>query len=95
MKELPKIYHNTRKEFKNNKEVYLSYDNKPSKNNISDIKEKIINILNSSDFIYRTKVFIKMDNQIITKKIIGLKNDYLLTIDNELIPIDKIQDIYK
>ena len=42
MKELPKIYHNTRKEFKNNKEVYLSYDNKPSKNNISDIKEKII-----------------------------------------------------
>ena len=94
MKELPKIYHNTKKEFKNNKEVYLSYDNKSS-NNISDIKEKIINILNSPNFIYRTKVYIKMDNQIITKKIIGLKNDYLLTIDNELMPINKIQDIYK
>ena len=94
MKSKPKIYHDTNKQFNNNKKVFLSYLEK-NKSNELDIRKKINNIFNSKDFIYRTKVNIKIDNQIIEKKIIGIKNNNLLTIDNELIPIDTIEDIYK
>ena len=95
MKDKPKIYHNTNiKKFNNNKKVFLSYSehiNKP----ISNIRNKINQILDSPDFIYRTKVNILIDNKILTKKIIGIKNDNLITIDNEYIPINRIEDIYK
>ena len=95
MRELPKIYHDTKKRFNNNKEVFLSYSDKPLEINKTDIINKINNILNSKDFIYRTKVNILIDNELISKKIIGIRGDNLITIDNELIKIDKIKYIYK
>ena len=52
MRELPKIYHDTKKRFNNNKEVFLSYSDKPLEINKTDIRNKINNILNSKDFIY-------------------------------------------
>ena len=95
MKELPKIYHDKDiKKFNNNKKVFLSYERKDKKEEI-DIRRKINDILSSPNFIYRAKVHIKMNNEIISKKIIGFKNDNLITIDNELIPVDKIENINK
>lgn len=96
--EKPKMYQNKiDKVFHNNKLIYMSSD---KKNNIrveklDDIRNKIDMIINDSSFIYRTKVNIIVNNEIISKKIIGVSNNNLVTIDNEYIPIDSIQDIYK
>ena len=85
------------KVFHNNKIIYMSNTNHKAHNNnkINDIKNKINSILNDSSFIYRTKVKLVINNETITKKIIGISNNNLVTIDNEYIPIDSIQDIYK
>ena len=95
--EKPKMYQNKiAKVFHNNKMIYMS-NSKPSYNpvKVNDIKAKINNIINDSSFIYRTKVKLVINNETITKKIIGVNNDNLVTIDNEYIPIATIQDIYK
>ena len=36
-----------------------------------------------------------MNGEVLTKKIIGVYNNNLVTIDNEYIPIELIKDIYK
>lgn len=102
MSDKPKMYKcDMKKEFSNNRSVYASYnDDRNSINNnvvydTSDVRKKINEIFGARDFIYRTKVNIVIDNQVLTKKVIGVYNDNLLTIDNEHIPINIIKDIYK
>ena len=103
MQEKPKMYQNKEyKEFHNNKEVYMSNDRENNKTNevnilknSNDVRKKINDIINSPSFIYFTKVNIVIDNDTITRKIIGIHNNNLITIDNEYIPIDNIKDIYK
>lgn len=101
MSDKPKMYRcDTKKEFTNNKSVYTSYSNNTYTNNLSvydinEVRKKIDALFNSPNFIYRTKVNIIIDNKAITKKVIGLHNNNLVTIDNEHIPINIIQDIYK
>lgn len=94
----PKMYKcESKKVFNNNRSVYASYSNNNSFKvfDTNDIRKKINDIFSSHDFIYRTKVNIVIDNQIITKKIVGIYNNNLVTIDNEHIPINMISDIYK
>lgn len=95
--EKPKMYQNKiNKVFHNNKLIYMSNNIKsynPTK--VNDIKNKIDNILNDSSFIYRAKVKLVINDKVISKKIIGISNNNLITIDNEYIPIESIQDIYK
>ena len=95
--EKPKMYQNKiNKVFHNNKLIYMSNNTKsynPTK--VNDIKNKIDNILNDSSFIYRAKVKLVINDKVISKKIIGISNNNLITIDNEYIPIESIQDIYK
>ena len=50
---------------------------------------------NSNDYIYRVNVHILLDSGLITRKVIGIYNNNLVTIDNEYIPISNIKDIYK
>jgi len=99
MADKPKMYKcDVRKEFNNNRSIYASYEDRDIRLNTYDtneVRKKISNIFNSSNFIYRTKVNLVIDNQIITKKIVGIFNDNLVTIDNEYIPINIIKDIYK
>lgn len=95
MEEKPRVYQNKiNKEFHNNRLVYTSYDNNPNKEVVSDVRKKIKNIINSNSFIYSKLVNIVINNQIVSKKIIGIKGNNLVTIDNELIPLDNIKDIY-
>lgn len=98
MKDLPKMYqHREVKEFNNNRQVYYGME-KDNTNNIlssNDIRKKINDIINSPTFIYRTTVNIVIGNDTITRKIIGIYDNNLITIDNEYIPIDNIKDIYK
>ena len=100
MSDKPKMYRcDVKKEFNNNRSVYASYADDNSNvfkiYDTNDIRKKINDFLNANDFIYRKKVNIVIDNQILTKKIVGLYNDNLVTIDDEHIPISLIKDIYK
>lgn len=97
----PEMYKGSaRKEFNNNRSIYASYSDNYNENinkvyDINEIRNKINDIIGSNNFIYRTKVNIVIGNQILTKKIIGIYNNNLVTIDNEQIPINLINDIYK
>lgn len=77
---------------------YYHYDDKEYKKeknlDINDLKIKINNIFNRSNFVYQTDVNIMYKNgDNINKKIIGLKDNYLLTKDGERIDINDISDI--
>ena len=98
MEDKPKMYQNRiNKEFHNNRIVYTSFDKNNSglyKYDTNDIRKKINDIISSNSFIYSKLVHIIIGNETITRKIIGVYNNNLITIDNEYIPIDNIQDIY-
>ena len=98
MSDKPKMYRGeVRNNITNNRSIYASYSDKfevKSYDN-SDVRKKINDIFSSNTFIYRTKVNIVMDNEVLTKKVIGVYNNNLVTIDNEQIPINMIRDIYK
>ena len=68
-------------------------DSKKPKVFANKINKKIRDIFNSSSYLYRANVVITFKNGEVTKKIIGKNNNQLITIDNELIPIDDILDI--
>ena len=94
----PELYHNKEyKEFHNNREVFMSSDreNNSSIKSSNDIRKKVNDIINSTSFIYQTMVNIVIGNEIIKKKIIGIRGNNVVTIYNEYIPLDNIKDIYK
>lgn len=93
-KELPKVYANKiDKVLTNNTTV--SYGSEEIINEAKDISvaEKIINIFNSPNYVYKAEVKIKLESGIITKQIIGKNETHLITLDNELIPIEDILDL--
>ena len=102
MKELPKMYQNRiNKNIDNAQKIYSSLDNRniknieQNKNRKYEIEQKIYNIFNSKDYIYKVDVTIVTDNGSIEKRIVGKNRNNLITIDNEYIPISSIRDIYK
>ena len=60
-----------------------------------DIKRKINDIFNSSDYIYKADVTIVTDRGTEKKRIVGKSGGNLLTFDNEKIRISDIRDIYR
>lgn len=92
MKEKSKIYQNRQnKEFHNNKLIYTSYN---QTNNIDEIRSKINKIINDSSFIYSKVVHLVIGDKTIVKRIVGIYDDSLVTIDNEYISLNTIKDIY-
>ena len=105
MKELPKMYHNTiDKDINNNEKMYYTMynnDRKISNNNIFinnknnyTVEQKIYNIFNSPNYIYKIDVTIVTDKGKTNKRIVGKTKTNLITMDNEYIPINTIRDIY-
>ena len=101
-KKLPEIFKNTiDKELDNNENVYYSATNKPESkiNNAAkevkknDIREKINKIFLSTSYIYKANVKIITKDKSFSTKIIGRNKNYLITMDNQTIPIDSIIDI--
>ncbi len=100
-KKLPNVYVNNSAENVNgnNKSVYYSFlDNKKKnvnkKYNSIDIRNKINEIFNRSEYNYKAKVNIIYSNGEEKEEIIVSKNyDYLLNIKGERILIDNIIDI--
>lgn len=106
MKELPKMYRNRiDKEINNNDKMFSTMYN--DKNNIIDdrrilinnknnytVEQKIANIFNSPNYIYKIDVVITTDRGTSNKRIVGKTMTNLITMDNEYIPINTIRDIY-
>lgn len=86
-----------KKKLDNTQKVYSTLYEKRSiidNSEVKNIEKKIIDIFKSPTYVYKVDVVIEMDDDIIDKRIIGKNKDYLITIDNEYIPIVKIKDIY-
>ena len=98
MKDLPKVFQNNiDKKFNNNSSVYYSSNdnrsfNKEEKDNRT-ILQKINEIFSSPNYVYKANVEISLKDKKVTKRIIGRNKDFLITMDNTLIPIRDIVDI--
>lgn len=58
-----------------------------------NINQKINDIFNSSNYIYKADVEITLKDGKVTKRIVGKNSTHLITIENELIPITDVVDI--
>ena len=100
-KELPKMYHTKINKPINSIQKVYSTVNKDNlvidehRYSSVSIDQKIANIFNSYDYVYKADVTIVTDNDIMHKRIVARNNNNLITIDNEFIPINIIRDIYK
>ena len=98
MKEIPKVFqNNVDKDFKNNDNVFYSSNNNQKNESVlkdnRTITQKINEIFSSPNYIYKSNVEITLKDKKILKKIIGRNKNYLITMDNNLIPINDIVDI--
>jgi len=78
---------------KDNREPIIEKYNLKSVVQKNDIRSKIIQLFKSPNNVYKVKANIKIDGKTITKNLIGRTNSSLITLDDELIDIDKIEDI--
>ena len=100
MKDLPKVFRNNiDKKFNNNKNVYYSSDdnrgtsvNEEIKDN-KNVLQKINEIFSSPNYVYKANAEITLKDKKVTKRIIGRNKDFIITMDNTLIPISDIIDI--
>lgn len=107
MKELPKMYRNKiEKEITNNEKIFSTMFNYNNNNIIDEVRsiktkdkrtveQKIADIFNSPNYIYKIDVIIVTDTETKSKRIVGKTKTNLITIDNEYIPINTIRDIYE
>lgn len=95
MREIPKVFANKIEKKINNNDTYSVTKNEEEniRNYTIDVSKKINDIFKSPRYVYKANVDIKLKNETIKRKIIGKKNNNLITIDNELIPISDIIDI--
>lgn len=98
-KKIPKVFANKVNSKGNNDDSFYSHDgelnnekNESLKFNKS-IEQKINDIFNSSNYVYKADVLIKLRDGEISKRIVGKNSKYLITMDNELIPISDVIDI--
>lgn len=95
MKDLPKVFHNKiDKKFDNNKNIYYSNNNYNTKvKDTRNVVQKINEIFASPNYVYKANVEITLKDKKVTKRIIGRNKNYIITMDNELIPVTDIIDI--
>lgn len=99
MKDLPKVFQNNiDKKFNNNSSVYYSSNdnrsfNKEEEKDNRTILQKINEIFSSPNYVYKANVEISLKDKKVTKRIIGRNKEFLITMDNTLIPIRDIVDI--
>ena len=96
MKDLPKVFHNKiDKNFNNNRSVYYSNNNYTEERTIDNrtVLQKINDIFSSPNYVYKANVEITLKDKKVTKRIIGRNKNYIITMDNDLIPISDIIDI--
>ena len=97
MKDLPKVFRNNiDKKFNNNSSVYYSSRNSSIDEKVKDnrtVLQKINEIFSSPNYVYKANVEIILKDKKVTKRIIGRNKNYIITMDNTLIPVNDIIDI--
>ena len=105
-KKVPKVYANKIEgKAGNNEDVYYSHgENLDNEDRTSstmpklkgkNVNQKLNEIFNSANYVYKADVKLTLKDGIVTKRIVGRNSTHLITIDNELIPITDILDIEK
>ena len=102
MSDLPRMYHNKiEKDLNNNKKIFSTLEKEEERRSINinnknnyTVEQKIYNIFNSPNYIYKIDVVIVTDTSKEIKRIVGKTKTNLITMDNEYIPINTIRDIY-
>lgn len=101
-KKIPKVYANKIEgKAGNNKDVYYSHlkddvsDDRGSRVLEKNVNQKINDIFNSTNYVYKADVRLTLKSGTVTKRIVGRNSTHLITIDNELIPLTDILDIEK
>lgn len=95
---VPKVFVNNIKKINNNKTVFYSYKDKfeeePEEYESElNLQNKINDIFNSKDFVYKKKIFIKTKYEEGYFTVISKNIDYLLTLEGKRIYIKDILKI--
>lgn len=98
---LPKVYQNPLNHRINNnmKVFYERYDKDNNiktslkENRVQDVNKKITELFNRNGYIFNLDVIIKTINDTYDTKIAGKIKNYLITLDNKVIPISEIIEI--
>ena len=93
---LPDVFQNKKIEIKEIPQE-LFYGNRVINKSTSkkDIKATIKNLFQSKNYVYKLDVLVETKNKTWDTAIVGQTNNNLITINNELIPISDILDIYE
>lgn len=96
-KKIPKVFENHVESDGNNERVYYSEKSDINVDNSLDetknINQKIKDIFNSSSYVYKADVQIKLKSGWCSKRLVGRNSSNLITMENELIPISDVLDI--
>jgi hypothetical protein len=92
MKKLPELYKNKISLPSNNKKYCYVEENNYVDNN-KKIEDKIKLILNNPNYLNNIPVLIKTKNKEYTTSIVSRVNNNLLTLSNEVIPVNDIVSI--
>lgn len=95
MKKLPNLYTNSFDKKIDNSLEFIKINNKEEIKTFSknEINKKINDIFKSKKYIYKIKVEITLENKVFETYLIGKTNNKLITLDNNLIYINQIQNI--
>lgn len=102
-KELPKMYQQKiNKTVPSIQKVYSTLatesrniEDRERKYSSVSVEQKIDQIFNAPDYVYKADVIIVTDTDTIKRRIVARDKNNIVTINNEYIPIALIRDIYK
>lgn len=103
-KELPKMYQSKIKKPVNsiqkvystiNQDRHVALETRESRYSSVSIDQKIEQIFNAPDYVYKADVTIVTDSDTIKRRVVARNKNNIITMDNEFIPIAMIRDIYK
>lgn len=90
---IPKVFANKiDKKIENNETYYVSKNEEKRVDKVN-VDKKIKDLFNKSNYVYKIDVVITFKDKKETKRIVGKNDKYLITIDNERIPISEILDL--
>jgi RPA family protein len=75
----------------NNKDTNIKTSLKEER--VQDVNKKIMELFNRNGYIFNLDVIIKTVNETMETKIAGKIKNYLITLDNKVIPISEIIEI--
>ena len=95
MKKLPKIYHEQiNKKIKNNKEIaYVSKGGITEEKKEESIDDVLNKVFNGIGYSFNIPLRIETFNKVYETSLIAKSNNYLITFDNDTIPLSEVKKI--